>query len=449
MELTRLFGMLAALLVLAYVANRLSRLTRVPDLIVLLLIGVTLGPILHWVHPAMFRGTIDILGTLALILILFGGGVELRLRQAARYAPAALLSMVLSYGVSLGLIALIGRVLLHLQWTDCVLLGAALGCTSGTIVIPALEQISTPAPVKMTLTLESTLGEVIAVLLVGSLLNAAASQSLLFGVAANFSQHIMIALLLGVVTGAIWSRLWPLLASQPNVNIANLGVVFGVYALARYFGGSGLLTVLIFGITLANLPRTPHITRQGTRLLAFHAELSFLVRSFFFVLLGIVAEFVSRKYLLPIAGILAALLLARFLAMFVSRKYLLPIAGILAALLLARFLAMQASRWAVRDVTRRETELLFWMLPRGLVTAVLALAIVSARGAVFEFLPAMAFTVVLVTNLFVVAGAVRSSEALTLAPAATGASSVMEELKLPSLDVPGAMKASVGSPGES
>jgi cell volume regulation protein A len=423
MELTRLFGMLAALLVLAYGANRLSRLTRVPDLIVLLLIGVTLGPILHWVHPATFRGTIDILGTLALILILFAGGVELRLRQAARYAPAALLLMIFSYGLSLGLIALMGRALLHLQWTDCVLLGAALGCTSGTIVIPVLEQVSTPAPVKITLTLESTLGEVIAVLLVGSLLNPDASQSLLFGVAADFSQHIMIALLLGVVAGAIWSRLWPLLASQPNVNIANLGVVFGVYALARYFGGSGLLTVLIFGITLANLPRTPHVTRQGARLLAFHAELSFLVRSFFFVLLGIVAEFVSRKYLLPIAGILAALLLARFLA-------------------------MQTSRWAVRDVTRRETELLFWMLPRGLVTAVLALAIVNARGEVFAFLPAMAFTVVLATNLFVVAGAVRSSEALALAPAAAGASSVMGELKPLSSDVPDAMKASAASLGE-
>ena len=156
--------------------------------------------------------------------------------------------------------------------------------------------------------------------------------------AADFSHHIAIALLLGVVAGAIWSRLWPLIASQPNANILNLGVVFGVYALTRYVGGSGLLAVLVFGITLANLPRTPHMTRQGARLLAFHAELSFLVRSFFFVLLGIVAEFVSRKYLLPIVGILAALLLARFLA-------------------------VQGSRWAVRDVTRRETELLFWMLP--------------------------------------------------------------------------------------
>jgi len=424
-ELTLIFGMVGTLLVVAYIANRLSRLTRVPDLVVLLLIGVTLGPVLHWVRPATFQGTIDILGTLALILILFAGGAELRLRQAARYAPAALLLMIVSYGLSLGLIALMGRALLHLQWSDCVLLGAALGCTSGTIVIPALEQISTPESVKITLTLESTMSEVIAVLLIGSLLNADVSHSLLFGVAADFSRHIVIALLLGVVAGAIWSRLWPLLANQPNVNIANLGVVFGVYALTRYAGGSGLLAVLIFGITLANLPRTPHMTRQGARLLAFHAELSFLVRSFFFVLLGFVAEFVSRKYLLPIAGILAALLLARFLA-------------------------MQTSRWAVRDVTtRRETELLFWMLPRGLVTAVLALAIVNARGEVFAFLPAMAFTVVLVTNLFVVAGAVRSAKTSALVPSSTEKPSAMEELKPSAVDVPAAMKASVAGQGES
>ena len=80
--------------------------------------------------------------------------------------------------------------------------------------------------------------------------------------------------------------------------------------------------------------------------------------------------------------------------------------------MLARFLAVQLSRWAVRDVTRKQTELLFWMLPRGLVTAVLALEIVDARGAVFAFLPAMAFTVVLVTNLFIVWGAVRSGRRL-------------------------------------
>src|ERR1700690_2159746 len=162
MEMARIFGLPAALLIVAVVANRLSKLTRIPDLIVLLLIGISVGPVLHWVNPDIFKGAISILGTLALILILFEGGLELRLRQALRYFPAGLLLVVLSFGLSLGLVALMSRALLHMQWIDCLLLGAALGCTSGAVGLPALQQISTPEPVKVTLTIESSLGEVLA-----------------------------------------------------------------------------------------------------------------------------------------------------------------------------------------------------------------------------------------------------------------------------------------------
>jgi len=386
MAMSHIFGLLALLLMVAFAANRLSKLTRVPDIVVLLVIGIVVGPVLHWLRPHTFEGPIRLLGTFALILILFEGGLELRLRQALRYVPAGLLLVALSFGLSLALIAITGKYLLHLAWPDCVLLGAALGCTSGTIVIPALEQIETPEPVKVTLTLESALGEVIAVLLVGSLLHLQGEGSLIGGLATDFSQHIVVSLAIGFGAGAVWSKLWPRLAGQPNTNILNLGVLMGVYALGDYLHGSGLLAILVFGVTLANVPRTPHMTRQGVRMLAFHAEFSFLVRSFFFVLLGVIAEFVSRQYIVPILGILAAVVVARFVAVL-------------------------GSRWVVRDVERRDTELLFWMLPRGLVTAVLALEIVNDRGQIFSFLPAMAFTVVLVTNLFIVWGAVRSGHA--------------------------------------
>jgi len=418
MHMAYIFGLPAALLVVAVAANRLSKLTRVPDIIVLLLVGITLGPILHWINPQHFEGVISILGTLALILILFEGGLELRLRQAMRYFPAGLLLVVLSFGLSLALIAVMGHWLLHLEWTDCLLLGAALGCTSGTIVIPALQQINTPDPVKITLTIEASLGEVIAVLLVGSLLKSNGEGSLLGGLASDFSHHIIVSLLVGFIVGAIWSRLLPKVAGMPNSNILNLGVVLGVYAVGDYFHGSGLLAALIFGVTLANLPRTPHMTRQGVRMMAFHAEFSFLVRSFFFVLLGVVAQFVSRQYIIPILGILAALLLARYIA-------------------------MQGSRWVVRDVTREQTELLFWMLPRGLVTAVLALAIVEARGATFNFLPAMAFTVVLVTNLFIVWGAFRAGS--TPAAVAAAETQAMEGDAVPIIVEAQAKAATAGA----
>lgn len=398
MQMATIFGLTAALLILAFAANRLSKLTRVPDIIVLLVIGISVGPIFHLIHARLFQSSISILGTLALMLILFEGGLELRLRQAMRYFPAALLLTLLSFGLSLGLVALAGKLLLHLATLDCVLLGAALGCTSGTIVIPALQQIDTPEPVKVTLTIESALSEVIAVLLVGTLLHMESDRSLIGGLVTGFSHHLAVSIVLGAAAGALWWKLWPRLANQPNANILNLGVVLAVFAAGEALGGSGLLTVLVFGVTLANVPHTPHMARQGARLLAFHAEISFLVRSFFFVLLGIVAEFVGRKYIVPILGILVAVVLARFLAVL-------------------------GSRWVVRDVDRADTELLFWMLPRGLVTAVLALEIVNDRGPMFSFLPAMAFTVVLVTNLFIVWGSVKAARvtaatAPALAPAA-------------------------------
>ena len=109
MDMARIFGLPAALLVIAVAANRLSRWTRVPDIIVLLLIGVGLGPVLKWVDPNHFQDMIRILGMLALILILVEGGVELRLKEAIRYSPGGLLLAIVSYAFTVGLVAVVVR----------------------------------------------------------------------------------------------------------------------------------------------------------------------------------------------------------------------------------------------------------------------------------------------------------------------------------------------------
>lgn len=381
MDSARIFGLPAALLVVAVIANRLSRWTRVPDIIVLLLLGVGLGPILHWVDPSHFSEGVRILGMLALILILFEGGLELQLKEAIRYSPGGILLALVGYGFTVGLIACVARVLLHLTWMDSSLLGAVLGSTSAAVVLPAIQQINCPEAIKVTLTLEASLGEIIAVLTVGTLVGLGGSQPIFQGLVTGFGHHVLVDVVAGVAAGVAWSRVWPLFANQQFSNALNLGMVLGVFAVGRYAGGSGLLAELVFGLTLANMPRTPHTTRQGERMMAFHSELTFLVRSFFFVLLGIMAQFVSRAYVVPILGILVALVLARYVA-------------------------VRATRWSIRDVQPADAELLFLMMPRGLITAVLALQVLADRGQIFSFLPAMAFTVVLFTNLFVVVAAV-------------------------------------------
>jgi cell volume regulation protein A len=386
MEYGHMFAFPAALLVLAVVANRLSRLTRVPDIVVLLLFGVALGPITHAISPDRFQHSIGIIGMLALILILFEGGLELRLQEVVRNLSGALLLSVVCFGLSVYLVAAVTHFLLHVSWIDGLLIGAALGSTSGSVVLPALQQIEAPEHLKVTLTLESSLGEILAVLTVGALVTISGAESLFSGLVVGFSHHVIVDVLLGIGAGFLWRQLLPYIAGLQYANALNLGVVLAVFSIGRLSGGSGLLAELIFGLTLSNLPRSAHFTRQGIRMMAFHAEFTFLVRSFFFVVLGVMAQWVSRSFILPIAAIIVALLIARLVSVYMTR-------------------------WSIRGSTSADSELLFLMLPRGLITAVLALQIVSARGHDFFFLPAMAFTVVLLTNVFVIVAAMRTRKA--------------------------------------
>jgi NhaP-type Na+/H+ or K+/H+ antiporter len=97
MDLTLFFAILGGLLVLACVANRLVRFTRVPDIVILMATGVLIGPVLHWVKPDVFRGATHGLGTLALILILFEGGLELKLREILRHFGSGFFLSLFSY----------------------------------------------------------------------------------------------------------------------------------------------------------------------------------------------------------------------------------------------------------------------------------------------------------------------------------------------------------------
>jgi cell volume regulation protein A len=161
--------------------------------------------------------------------------------------------------------------------------------------------------------------------------------------------------------------------------------VLGIYAATHALGGSGLLAVLAFGLALGNLPSRGDMAKQEFEFLSFHSELSFLVRSFFFVLLGIIVEFAGKRYILPIFALLGAMLISRFLA-------------------------VQLSRIALRGISNKERELVFLMMPRGLITAVLAVQVVENMGDDFGFLPAMAFSAIIATNLLLVAGSVRAAK---------------------------------------
>ena len=108
------------------------------------------------------------------------------------------------------------------------------------------------------------------------------------------------------------------------------------------------------------------------------------MRTFFFVLLGVVVDVRGLK----------------------GHAWL--TLGSLGALVVARAVAVKASRWCWGEIDPRDREIALWVFPRGLITAVLAIQVFNARGRQFDFLPALAFATIVVTNILVIFGSIRA-----------------------------------------
>jgi predicted lipid-binding transport protein (Tim44 family) len=68
MSAALVLGLVGGLLVVAFLANRVFGLTRIPDVLVLMMLGVFLGPVLGLVQAASLAKTTNLLGTLASFL---------------------------------------------------------------------------------------------------------------------------------------------------------------------------------------------------------------------------------------------------------------------------------------------------------------------------------------------------------------------------------------------
>jgi len=77
-------------------------------------------------------------------------------------------------------------------------------------------------------------------------------------------------------------------------------------------------------------------------------------------------------------------------------------------LFVARAVSVQMSRVAWRGATPREREFAVLLIPRGLITAVLALEVVESKPNELVFLTSLTFAVILFTNILVLLAAIRA-----------------------------------------
>lgn len=412
LTITNFFGLLGGLLVLAFVANRFSHRTRVPDVIVLMAAGVVLGPVLHLINAVRFPEITRGVGTLALILILFAAGLEMDLRRSMRQFVAGAVLAILSYALALAGLYFFCAHVFGLHRMAALLVAAPLACTSGSIILPVLDQLNLHRELKTVLVIEASfsdgLGALMVSVLVGMTGNGTASATgqafhelakisggrILGSVAGQFGYRFLLGFVIALVAGFLWSRVLPRISNRQFWQALTFAALLIVYAVAGAAGGSDLFAVLVFGATLASMLGPESFLQdfgfevlskdESNQMYSFHSELAFLVRSFFFVLLGALIEF---------RGL---------------REQLLSGLGMLAVIIVARVIAVTGSRVAWRGATPRGRELAMTLIPRGLVTAVLVLEVVQVAPSDFTFLPPLTFVLIIFTSVLVLVASIRA-----------------------------------------
>jgi potassium/hydrogen antiporter len=363
---------LGLLLALAGLASPASRRLGVPALLFFLLLGIAAGS--EGIGGIWFddAGLAFRLGTLALVVILFDGGLNTSpvvFRRAL--APAAVLA-TLGVVVTAALTAGIG-VLLGLPWPAALLVGAVVSSTDAAAVFSVIRAsgIGLEQRASATLEVESGLNDPMAMLLTIAITELVLGALTPVGVGWMLVTQAIFGVAVGVgmgVAGRVLLRVVRLPAAG-LYPILTVGIAFLSFGTATVLGGSGLLAVFLTGFVLASgaLPYRAGIRRV---LDAF----AWLSQILMFLVLGLLV-FPTR--IVPIAGVGFALALA---LAFVARP-------------LAVFACLAPFRFA-----RGERVFMAWVGLRGAVPIVLAtyplLRGVEAGPQVFD----LVFFVVLVTS---------------------------------------------------
>ncbi len=305
------FGLLMAFSVLF--ARTLDRF-GVPVVLLFLLLGMLggsegLGGVAFDNYEFAFR-----VGTIALVLILFDGGLNTSPGAIRRSAgPAGVLATVGVAGTA-GAMALIGRAL-GLSWPEALLIGAIVSSTDAAAVFAVLRggSLRVKERVRSTLEVESCMNDPMAVILTVAVVETVRVAMLsgsagaggggrqLWRLAIDVPVQLLVGTLIGLFTGYCtrWTLSKVRLATgglYPVITLAAACVAFGAATLAL---GSGFLAVFVAGVVLGGgpLPFRAGLTRV-------HDAIAWLSQVSMFLMLGVL---VFPSKLLPVAGVGLAL----------------------------------------------------------------------------------------------------------------------------------------------
>lgn len=340
---------IAAILATAALCQWIAWRVTLPAILFLLAAGIFAGPVSGLLDPDALMGHLFFpFVSLSVAVILFEGSLTLKFHEIRGLRRVIRNLITVGIVITGTITAVAARLALGLTWEVAILFGAVMVVTGPTVIVPMLRTVRPKASVANVLRWEGILidpvGAILAVLVFNFIVAGGGGEGL--GTSLRvFGSIVLIGILVGGVTGQVLGialrRYW---LPQYMQNVAVLALVLAVFAVSNLLAAeSGLLTVTIMGVWLANMQEV-----ELDEILDFKESLSLLLISVLFILLA------------------ARLDLEAFLSM---GKAALVVFAVIQ--FLARPVCVHAASIGSR-LTWSERHLLAWIAPRGIIAAAIS-----------------------------------------------------------------------------
>ena len=294
------FLVAAVIIIFGFLGEEFFKRTNIPDPLLLLLLGVIMGPIFGFFAQEQLLAITPYFSALALMIILFDGGLNMNINDAVRNGPRAIIMASLGWILNVILTAALCKWILGWRLLNGLLLGSIVGGGSSLIVIALTRKLGVDEKVETLLSLESIMTDVLctvgAVVAMNIILSGEVS---LVGALGSVGAAFIVGIIVGVGFGILWLFMLEKLKRKPNSYMLTLAVLMLAFVVASLLQGSGAIAALFFGLIIGNSKPIAKLMKFRTtvsiddNVRAFHCQISFLIRSFFFVFTGMLFAFSS------------------------------------------------------------------------------------------------------------------------------------------------------------
>ncbi len=311
-------------------AEFIFRKWHIPDVLFLILLGFVIGPsVLGFIDPGDLSVVAPIFTTFTLMFLLFDGAFNINLSSLLSEFSDSMMLTIWNFFVS-SLVAFLILFGFGFGVAPSLFAAFALGGVSSSFVIPILRQLKLSGKLFSLLTLESALTDVFCIVFSLAVLEfvqlgGASLQTTFAQIIALFA----VGAAVGLAAGSLWFFLQVKFFEEHNYMLT-VAYLLIIYVLTEFLQGNGAIAALFFGLVLSNSKKLSSIFKGivsskakdkkkalrgdlGVSITTrseehFYDQISFFLKTFFFVYIGILINIGDTRSLL-IGGILSVVIM--------------------------------------------------------------------------------------------------------------------------------------------